>query len=1040
MNKKLLSLVIIASVCFSTPVFAISVSPVATLPPNGEQQMQLQNFSVPFVQNVGQADKEVKFIAEIYTGAAFVTNNGLTYNVKGDGFTYGFSENIVTKKKLSPVPVSASSTNVSSFLGSDQSKWKSTISAASSVSFGYPWKNIELSLNATNNKVEKIFTVFPKGKTSDIKLSFSDIPKISVNQAGELVLATGHGDLTMSKPIAFQNINNATVPVSVSYKIYNSTTYGFEVGAYNKKYPLIIDPILQATYLGGTGADGSFDWSDLAIGSDGDVFIVSETSSTDYPGRTGGYQSALSTATDIVVSRLSSDLTTLEQSTYLGGTGTEYRPQIVVRQSDNAVFVAGTTSSTDYPGTAGGYQAVKSTGQDYVISLLPSTLTSLTQSTYLGGTGSESFYGIGIALYGSNIFIAGDSTSTNFPGVAGGAQSANAGGSDFVISSLAQTLTTLNQSTYVGGTSSEDTARMTVSSTGSVYLVGTIYSSATFPGTTGGAQATFMGGSGDIIVAKLNTGLTSILQSTYIGGTGYEDYPSVVTNSSGQVYVSAYTNSADILGKTGGAVATIQGDNDQFITLLNSDLTSITQSTYAGGTLNDSQPGLAISATGDLYIAGDSGSTTAQGSSSGFRTTNYGSNDILVSHFDSTLTTLHESTFIGGTGSETRAGFAIDSSGNIYLRGRTTSTDLAGVSGGAQTALSGSNDNFIVKMSSLRPAAVSNVTSSTSNGSYAAGGIVSVQVVFNGIVTVTGTPQLTLETGTTDAVVNYASGSGTTTLTFTYTVAAGQNNSDLDYASTTALALNSGTISDNLSNAALLTLPTPGATGSLGANKALVIDTAAPVLSIYLNPNIVIFNPGNTVTLSGSCESGLTVTVSSSFFSNQTTICSSSAYSVSATMSNVATGSITVSQTDGLGNIGTASSSNIEVANAAAVPLPPSSGASSVPSVVFAAPNLPSPSSYIPAPTPTPSNSCALLLTQTLRYGSRDNRNGITQVKILQKFLINRSISLGTADGIFGTKTKRATVSFQTNSNLSADGIVGPNTRGVINAFCETGF
>ena len=123
-------------------------------------------------------------------------------------------------------------------------------------------------------------------------------------------------------------------------------------------------------------------------------------------------------------------------------------------------------------------------------------------------------------------------------------------------------------------------------------------------------------------------------------------------------------------------------------------------------------------------------------------------------------------------------------------------------------------------------ATVSNVTSSTTNGSYKAGDTISIQVVFTETVIVVGTPQLTLETGTNDAVVNYSSGSGSNTLTFTYTITSGHTSSNLDYKTTSSLS--GGTIKDAEDNSATLTLPSPGATGSLGANKAIVIDTTAP--------------------------------------------------------------------------------------------------------------------------------------------------------------------------------------------------------------------
>lgn len=127
---------------------------------------------------------------------------------------------------------------------------------------------------------------------------------------------------------------------------------------------------------------------------------------------------------------------------------------------------------------------------------------------------------------------------------------------------------------------------------------------------------------------------------------------------------------------------------------------------------------------------------------------------------------------------------------------------------------------------------ITGVTSGTSDGSYKQGGAISIQVSFDQAVTVSGTPQLTLETGSTDAVVDYASGSGTSTLTFDYTVGSGETASDLDYKSTSALALNGGTIQNSGGNNADLTLPSPGALGSLGANKALVVDTTAPSLTV----------------------------------------------------------------------------------------------------------------------------------------------------------------------------------------------------------------
>ncbi|TLX49745.1 hypothetical protein CWC31_14850 [Pseudoalteromonas ruthenica] len=142
-----------------------------------------------------------------------------------------------------------------------------------------------------------------------------------------------------------------------------------------------------------------------------------------------------------------------------------------------------------------------------------------------------------------------------------------------------------------------------------------------------------------------------------------------------------------------------------------------------------------------------------------------------------------------------------------------------------------------VLVDSIAPT-VTSVSATTSDGAYGAGEIINVGVTFSEAINVTGgVPSLTLETGATDRTVAYSSGSGTNTLMFTYTVQAGDTSADLDYTTTSALALNGAQVSDSAGNNASLTLATPGAAGSLGANKALVIDTTAPVSPTVTTPS-----------------------------------------------------------------------------------------------------------------------------------------------------------------------------------------------------------
>src|SRR4029078_12168868 len=138
-----------------------------------------------------------------------------------------------------------------------------------------------------------------------------------------------------------------------------------------------------------------------------------------------------------------------------------------------------------------------------------------------------------------------------------------------------------------------------------------------------------------------------------------------------------------------------------------------------------------------------------------------------------------------------------------------------------------SNNISVLLNSCSADTIVTNVTSTTADGTYGVGSNIKIQITFSENVTVTGTPLLTLETGATDATLFYQGGSGTDTLTFSYTVAAGQSSADLDYVSASSLSTNGGTIK-NANDDANLTLPEPGQPGSLGANKNIVIDTTPP--------------------------------------------------------------------------------------------------------------------------------------------------------------------------------------------------------------------
>jgi hypothetical protein len=206
------------------------------------------------------------------------------------------------------------------------------------------------------------------------------------------------------------------------------------------------------------------------------------------------------------VARLNPDLTRILQSTYLGGSYEDRATALAINPKTGDVYVAGNTLSTYFPKTAGGAQSIKSVGSDAFVSRLNSNLTRILQSTYLGGSGWDEALAITIHPTTGDVYVAGRTSSTNFPGTTGGAQAGNNGGSDAFVAKLNPNLTRILQSTYLGGGDDDEALAIAIHpTTGDVYVAGKTLSP-DFPKTAGGARENKSGGS-DAFVARLSSGL-----------------------------------------------------------------------------------------------------------------------------------------------------------------------------------------------------------------------------------------------------------------------------------------------------------------------------------------------------------------------------------------------------------------------------------------------------------------------------------------------------------------------------------------------------
>ncbi len=702
MTKKVLLALVLVGSLFSLLWLAssqASSSHVSSVPSKEAVSDKLADLERGWVKNEGQWDEEALFSAPGYFGTTWIAKDGQLVHtaVKGKE-SWVISERWVGGKVKAITPEEELPTKVSYLVGNDPSKHKTNLPTYRYVSLGEVWSGIEVQLKATQKTVEKLFYVKPGADPSKIVVEVDGAKGLKLSKDGEIVVQTGLGELKLSKPIAWQEKDGKKLPVEVSYKLIGKNRYSFVVAKADPSLPIVIDPILQSTYLGGSDDDKV---NAIAIHPQtGEVYVAGETFSDNFPKTTGGAQKRCNNCVndpenpsgDVFVSRLNKDLTQILQSTYLGGSSDDYADALAIHPKTGEVYVAGVTESKNFPKTASGAQVAHGGGDvDAFVARLNKDLTQILQSTYLGGSGRDWVNALAIHPTTGEVYVAGRTESKNFPKTTGGAQGSFGGGNrDAFVARLNKDLTQILQATYLGGRNDDEAYTLAIhSKTGEVYVAG-VTESKNFPKTTGGAQSVYGGGYYDAFVARLNKELTQILQSTYLGGSRNDNARALAIHpTTDEVYVAGRTSSTNFLGTAGGAQTGYRGGfEDAFVARLNSGLTQILQSTYLGGSGSDYAAALAIHPkTGEVYVAGKTDSKNFPKTTGGAQTAyGGGEEDSFVARLNKDLTQILQSTYLGGRDMDEARAIAIHpTTGEVYVAGYTLSSNFPKTAGGAQT-------------------------------------------------------------------------------------------------------------------------------------------------------------------------------------------------------------------------------------------------------------------------------------------------------------------------------------------------------------------
>lgn len=679
---------------------------------------------VAYIENKGQWDSQVKFLISSNGLDMWVTETGVVYdqycyieNKSAERKRNSFNSFVEKTRKGHIVKVDFVGENLSRnkkprfigknkeneirnyFIGNNPQKHAQNVASYSSFIVENVFENIDAHYYIENNKPRYDFIVQPNGNPMNILMNIVGSEKITLSNQGSLQINTSLGAIEQKELYAYQQIGSKKQQIKCAFSVNNNGKVSFSIGEYDKRKPLIIDPLVFSTYLGGTGDELGYG---IAVDANGDVYVTGRTSSSNFPVTSGSYQTSYGTNIDVFVTKMNSTGTALIYSTYLGGTANDQGNDIAVDANGNA-YVTGFTQSTDFDITSGSYQTATGGGtHDAFVTKINPTGTALVYSTYLGGTALDIAQAIRVDGSG-NAYVCGRTASSNYDIVSGSYQTALAGAEDAFITKVNATGSGLVYSTLLGGSQNEDAEGIAIDASGNAYVTGYTASNTNFDITSGVFQTSFGGAFffGDAFVTKINSTGTSLVFSTYIGGSDDDFGRDIAVDASNNVYIvgDTYSSNYDLQNSIQNALS---GSTDIFVTKFNSTGTALTYSTYLGGSDIEGGHSIALTSANEVVISGFTGSTDYDIVAGSFQTATGGGTggfpmDAICTKFNAAGSALVYSSYLGGANNESGYDVALDAGGNAYVSGYTDGTDFDFTSGAYQTTRQGTSDAFITK-------------------------------------------------------------------------------------------------------------------------------------------------------------------------------------------------------------------------------------------------------------------------------------------------------------------------------------------------------
>jgi beta-propeller repeat-containing protein len=407
---------------------------------------------------------------------------------------------IGANRDVQPLGQNPTSTTISYFKG-PKDQWKTGLASYSSIVYRNLWRGIDLVYTGSANRLKYEFIVKPGADSDQIKLAYSGVTDVTLNQSGQLEVTTPVGSFHDDRPISYQESNGKQAGVATSFKLYSNKTqnrvYGFRVGNYDHRKPLVIDPavIIYAGFIGGVNNDSALR---IAVDNAGNAYVAGLTASNTsegFPAAVGPditfnpnrhFSNASYDILDVFIAKVKADGTGFVYAGYIGGTGNQAATGVAIDNAGNAYVVGATDSKPDtFPITVGAEAYLQRTEVPGISSpdRRPSRRrlhrkgkwagTGLIYCGYIGGDGPDFAYSVAVDQAGS-AYVTGETGSSplSLPVTVGPALNYGGGIFDAFVAKVKADGSGFDYLGYIGGSGNDRGFAIAVDSSGSGYITG----------------------------------------------------------------------------------------------------------------------------------------------------------------------------------------------------------------------------------------------------------------------------------------------------------------------------------------------------------------------------------------------------------------------------------------------------------------------------------------------------------------------------------------------------------------------------------------